>query len=195
MKPSAFSVVLLANLCCRLLSTAAVPVQVEAAGGEVILRFDLPSGVTVQAQKSSDFQSWADVGQTVTGTDQVEELRLGREAVAAAFFRLLEVQAGVAPTPEQFEQQIVGTTFAGYEFTSGTRFDWFGETGNWVYTKTGPDEGGLVFTYDEDGNDPAVYREEIVLTFETPTTGTFRYSEYNFGFEDATSVTTGPFAL
>jgi len=195
MKRNPFLLALLVHLCCHLPLTAAVPLELGAAGGEMFLRFDLPSGVTVQAQQSKDLLAWTDVGETVTGTDQVEEVRLSRDADGAVFFRLQEVQAGLAPTPEEFEQQIVGTTLAGYVFTSATRFDWFGETGNWSYSKTGPDEGLLVFTYDEDNNNPAAYREEIVLTFGTPTAGTFRYSEYYSGFEDPTSVTTGPFAL
>ena len=50
-----------------------------------------------------------------------------------------------------------------------------------------------MLTYDEDGNDPAVYREEIVLTFTSPLAGTYLYYEYTFDRRTYTSW--GPFNL
>jgi hypothetical protein len=42
----------------------------------------------------------------------------------------------------------------------------------------------VVFTYDEDGNNPQVYREEVILTFSTATSGSYRYSEFNGAVEN-----------
>ena len=100
----------------------------------------------------------------------------------------LGTTALMAPEPSVMSEALVGVTWQGYYFQSPTRFDWSGEGGNWSYQKTGPDGGLLIFTYDEDGNDPGAYREEVVLVFETASSGTYRYSEYVGGIEDPGSV-------
>ena len=90
----------------------------------------------------------------------------------------------------------VGKTLGdGYHFSTPTRFDWRGEDGNWSYEKTGPDTALLVFTYDEDDDDPGLYREEVLLTFTTPTSGSYRYSDYYGGVEDPWSVSVSAFSL
>ena len=69
------------------------------------------------------------------------------------------------------------------------------DCGNWSYEKIGPDTALIVFTYDEDDNNPQVYREEAVLTFASPNSGSYRYSEIWNGMEDPGSVSTAPFNL
>ena len=119
-------------------------------------------------------------------------------AVEGGGFYNLKVDLVMSPLPAAFQSQVVGTFLPNTPtyFTSATRFIWDGtETGNWSYTKTGLDTALLVFTYDEDGNDPAIYREEIILTYTGKDTGTFRYSEFNGNVEDPASVVTGPFTF
>jgi len=112
-----------------------------------------------------------------------------------SFYRIkaTATSTGLAPSDTEFTALVVGKTVLDYSFLNATRFNWFGELGNWDYSKIDSTTGKLVFTYDEDGNNPAIYREEFILTFQTSTQGTFRYSEFNFGFEDPGSVSTGPF--
>ncbi len=48
--------------------------------------------------------------------------------------------------------------------------------GNSGYVRTGPDTGTLTYTYDATGNDPALERSEMRMTFTSPTTGSFVYT-------------------
>jgi len=86
----------------------------------------------------------------------------------------------LSPTVEGMAARLVGRTWEGYVFNSPTSFDWEspGHTGNWLYEKTGRQTGLLVFTYDKDGNDPQVYREQMTLTFNREGRGMALYSEY-----------------
>jgi hypothetical protein len=102
----------------------------------------------------------------------------------------------LSPTPAQMTARLMGMTWGSYVFKGATRFEWSGSPGNWSYQKTGRNTGLLVFTYDEDNNDPQIYREEVRLTFTSATSGTYRYSEYYHGQEYAPSVVPSvPFAL
>jgi hypothetical protein len=159
------------------------------------LRFDLEPGVSGRLERSTDLAEWVETGGPIVGGSAIEEVELGALTGGGDFYRLRVDAAELAPSPAQFEAMIVGTLFSGYRFTSPTRFDWNGEAGDWAYSKTGPDTGVLVLTYDEDGNDPSRYREEMVLTFSSPTAGSYRYSEYWMGTEIPSSVGTGSFAF
>ena len=174
---------------------AEVTLHPSLAAGGLRLQFELAPGTTGHLQQSSNLVDWADTGGILTGAAGLQELTIGPLAAPRMFYRLGLTSSDVAPEVSQFRSLIVGTVFAGYEFTSATRFNWRGEGGNWAYTKTGPGTGLLVLTYDEDGNDPATYREEMKLTFATPTTGTYRYAEYWMSLEIPSSVTTGAFSL
>lgn len=78
-------------------------------------------------------------------------------------------------------------------FTSETRFDWNGELGNWSYERVSADVGKITQTYDEDGNDPNTYREELVLNFTAERSGSFNYYEYTNNQE--TESSSGGFGL
>ena len=92
-----------------------------------------------------------------------------------------------APTEATVLEHLVGQTINSTGFTSTTRFNWNGETGNWSYQKISDNVGLLTQTYDEGANDPGVYREETRLTFNSETSGTFVYTEYLFGSLDFTT--------
>lgn len=98
----------------------------------------------------------------------------------------------LSPEAAAFSSLIVGKTLAkgNYKILSNTRFSWHGEGGNWVYTKTGDTTAKIVFTYDEDGNNPNVYREEALLTCYGERF-LYRYSEYYFGAEDLSTISFG----
>lgn len=81
----------------------------------------------------------------------------------------------LAPDAETVAALIPGQTLFGSLFTSATRFDWEGYTGNWSYERVSATEGLLVQTYDAFGNDPGLYREELRLTFVSATSGVFLY--------------------
>jgi hypothetical protein len=83
-----------------------------------------------------------------------------------------------APSAETVATLLPGEVINGASFTSSTRFNWNGELGNWSYVRSSPNIGYITQTYDEDDNDPNIYREETVLTFFTATTGIYVYSEY-----------------
>jgi len=80
------------------------------------------------------------------------------------------------------------------DFLDTTRFTAEGFSGNWNYELLLSSVGRLTLTFDIDGNDPALYREEIILTFSTETIGTFEYRVY---IEDVLQqpTTEGPFNL
>jgi len=174
-----------------------VRLGVVPGDGALQLSYDTVVGNSYELQRSADLDSWevleaARAGNGQTATHEVVPTD------GSWFFRLVitETPAGLAPTREDAVELLVGETLGdGYRFQSETRFDWNGDAGNWSYEKTGPDTALLVFTYDEDGNNPDVYREEVVLTFSTPTSGTLRYSVFYNGLELPGSVSTGPFSF
>ena len=137
------------------------------------------------------------MGTVITGDGLSKTQTVSTVGPPVAFFRVRASQAstGPAPTAAEFTALVVGKTLFTYTFVNATRFNWSGELGNWDYAKASASSGKLVFTYDADGNNPAIYREEITMTFETVTQGTFRYSEFTGNVEDSGSVWTGPFNL
>jgi hypothetical protein len=176
----------------------AVQLNLELGDGVVRLSHETIAGNTYALEQSADLDDWQSAGPARAGDGQTAIHGVELPTVGARFFRLLitGTPAGNAPTETEAMALFVGTTLAdGYHFRSSTRFDWQGEDGNWSYEKTGPDTALLVFTYDEDGNDPGYYREEVVLTFTTSRSGTYRYSEYNGGVEDPGSVSVSSFNL
>jgi len=102
-------------------------------------------------------------------------------AIFAFFFGATpELNASnLAPSVETMTALLPGQRVEGTSFTSATRFDWYGQQGDWSYVRTSTNVGTLTQTYDEDGNDPNVYREVVTLTFLTATTGTYVYREYD----------------
>ena len=175
-----------------------VHLSLELGDGIVRLSHETIAGHTYTLEQSADLDDWQSAGPAKAGDGQTATHEIELSSAGARFFRLLitGTPAGNAPTETEAMALFVGTTLGdGYNFSSSTRFDWRGEGGNWSYEKTGPDTALLVFTYDEDGNDPGLYREEVLLTFATPTSGSYRYSEYNRGVEDPRSVSVSPFSL
>ena len=61
---------------------------------------------------------------------------------------------------------LAGGPYLNYDFISTDRFVFGGdEPGNYTVLRLNDDQITLICTYDEDGNNPSVYREEISLTF------------------------------
>lgn len=178
-------------------TAADLMLRFQPAGNDLRLFFDSQTGTNYQFQVSTNLSNWADLGAVITGDGLSKTQVVSSADQRMAFFRVRGTQtSGVtAPSDAEFTQVVIGKTVLGYTFLNATRFNWFGELGNWDYTKTGSTTGKLVFTYDGDGNNPSIYREEVILTFQNPTQGTFRYSEFNFGVEVSSSVSTGPFDL
>ncbi|MHC1768875.1 MAG: hypothetical protein AB9869_32105 [Verrucomicrobiia bacterium] len=171
--------------------------RIERSANRVFLVFDTHASTNYQVQTSTDLKTWQDHQAPVVGDGSTKTQEVTRADLPLAVFRLsaTAVSESIAPREEAFAAAIVGKNLLGYRLASETRFSWFGEEGNWTYTQVDHVTGKLVFTYDEDGNNPAVYREEALMTFETPTTGSFRYSEINGGKENPASVVNGPFDL
>jgi len=178
-------------------SSANLVLRFEPAGANLRLMVDSQPGTNYQLQVTTNLSSWTDLGTLITGDGLTKTQLVSTAGQRMAFFRVraTTTAAGPAPSDAEFTTVVVGKTVLGYSFLNATRFNWFGELGNWDYTRTDSTTGKLVFTYDEDSNNPAIYREEVILTFQTSTQGTFRYSEFNFGVEDANSVSTGTFDL
>ena len=178
-------------------SRAGLAIRVGKSAGSLNLIFDSQSGTNYQFEVTTNFLVWEDIGGMIAGDGSTRTQMVSVADNPKAFFRLSASPAAmdVAPTQAEFTAAVVGKTILGYLFVNSTHFTWSGEPGLWDYTKTGSDTGKLVFTYDEDGNNANVYREEVLLTFQSSTQGNFRYSEYNFGTEDTTSIDTGPFDL
>lgn len=177
---------------------AAPTLHASLAGGNIQLSFDTQAGMNYQIQIATNLLIWADLGAAVIGDGLTKTQEVATADYESAFFRFIATQppADTAPTDTEFTALFVGTTFDdGYVITTSTRFDWEGDLGNWDYTKTGINTGILVFTYDEGGNDPSLYREVYVLTFDTATTGAYVYSEWTQDVVDPSSVWTGPFDL
>ncbi len=175
----------------------AATVAIGQSDTGMVITFDTELGKTYGIQVSADLEDWADLGVALEGDGLPATHLLADPQVPRGFYRLSVTDNPVelAPTAEQFQELVVGTSIYTYDFVSTTRFEWFDETGNWSYTKTGEDTAKLVLTYDEDLNDPDVYREEILMTFTSPTSGTARYSEYDGSIEVPSSVQLLPFDL
>jgi hypothetical protein len=177
---------------------SALMLQCQPAGDHLRLILNSQTGTNYQFQVSTNLTSWNDLGTLITGDGLSRTQTVSTVGQEMAFFRVRasQVSAGIAPTKTEFTALVIGKTLFTYTFVDATRFNWSGEPGNWVYATTSASTGKLVFTYDADGNNPATYREEIVMTFQTATQGTFRYSEFSGNVEDSGSVQTGrPFNL
>ena len=59
-------------------------------------------------------------------------------------------------------------------------------TGNYRYTRTGPNTGMLTYTYDDTGNAPNVERSDVLFTFTSTTAGTFVYTYIEGGVTQIT---------
>ncbi len=185
------------NIAWEMAVRAALVLQCQPAGENLLVIWNSQPQTNYQFQISTDLTNWTDLGATVTGDGLSKTQTVSTVEPPMAFFRVRASQAsaGLAPADAEFTALVSGKMLFQYVFLSATRFSWSGEPGNWDYAKTSDNAGKLVLTYDEDGNNAAVYREEIVLTFQTPTQGTYRYSEFPFGVEDPASITTGDFNL
>lgn len=141
-----------------------------------------------QEVKSFTFETTTK-GTTLFAT-YVNNVRVGNPEIGTFDFNLS------SPTASEFSSCVVGHfLFQVYRITSATRFSYFNETGNWKYTKTGTTRGVVVFTYDEDNNNPNVFRDEVILTFTSPNSGTERHSEIERGVEKPETVGTSSFFL
>jgi hypothetical protein len=176
---------------------AALILQCQPAGAHLRLILNSQTGTNYQFQVSTNLTTWEDLGMVITGDGLSKTQTVATVDQPMAFFRVRTGQdnAGPAPSDAEFTALVIGKTLFTYTFVDATRFNWFGEPGNWDYAEISSNRGTLIFTYDEDGNHPAIYREEIVLTYQTATQGTYRYSEFNFDFEDSGSIRTGFFNL
>jgi hypothetical protein len=178
-------------------SSAALIVQLERSGNDISLAFDSQAGTNYQLQVSTNLSQWDDRGAVIAGDGGSKTQLVSNLGQPQAFFRIKASQpaADLAPSVAEFTAVVVGKSVLSYSFLSATRFSWSGETGNWTYTKTGNNTARLVLTYDSDGNNPAAYREEVLMTFQTSTQGYYRYSEFYSNIEYAGSVSNGTFDL
>ncbi len=174
-----------------------VYLQLESTEAGLTLTHETVADAFYELQQSSDLVNWESMGPATAGDGQLASLEFVPMADICWFFRLVitEAPVGLAPTEAEAAALFVGTNWEGYAFSSATRYCWRNECGNWSYEKTGPDTALIVFTYDEDNNNPDIYREEVVLTFTTSTSGQYRYSEFWYGVEDPGSVGMAPFQL
>lgn len=111
---------------------------------------------------------------------------------------LLDLSANsFAPLRETFvrtmHQRSITTAAGTTVFNENGRFNFNnGETGDWSVSEVDKDRLLLVQTYDEDGNNPGVYREELLLTFDGTTQVAVNYREYDGGsldFETNATIT------
>lgn len=181
---------------------SATPIlQCEPVGNNLRLIFTSQTGTNYQLQVSTNLLIWEDSGGLITGNGLSQTQTVSTLNQPMAFFRVRATQtsADVAPSTAEFTALVVEKMLFDYSMLSPTRFSYVDNTGtfpgNWTYTKTSGDQATLVFTYDDGNNDPTAYREEILLTFQTPTQGSYRYSEYYSNFEYLPSVSTGQFDL
>jgi len=187
------------TVCLATTGLCAQNAQLAFGRSDTVLRleFSTESGKVYDLESSLDLNHWDPPVWSHAGDGQVASYEVSLADAVLRFYRLAVrgPDAGLAPEPSVITDALAGVTWQGYNFQDATRFDWQGEPGNWTYEKTGPNTGLLVFTYDEDGNNAAAYREEVILEFETPTTGTYRYSEYLHGIEDPGSVSGSAFVF
>ena len=99
----------------------------------------------------------------------------------------------LSPSAVEFTSLVVGKRLFEYGILPESRFSWEDEGGNWSYEKTSASAAELVFTYDDDGNESSVYREQIEMKFEDALSGSFIYSEWTVG--ERTSSLEGSFSL
>ena len=106
------------------------------------------------------------------------------------FIPTVLVSAGNAPSEAEMLLILPGQEFRDtvgfYNFLNDTIFTWneppdVPEFGKWSYELLSADVGKLTLTYDEDGYDPELYREEITLNFSDPASTVFEYQEYEYG--------------
>ena len=193
MKASIHRLALFSLICSSALCAGEIRLTLIRTGNVLQISFPTETGKRYELVSATDLQTWGASLLSKTGDGQTILHELDTSADAVQFFRLVvqDSPGGLAPTLDRATELLVGGTWAGYDFNTTNRFDYQGENGNWTYQKTGPDTGLLVFTYDSDGNNANVYREEVVLEFVTETTCNYRYSEYNGGVEDPESIGTG----
>jgi predicted DCC family thiol-disulfide oxidoreductase YuxK len=173
--------------------------SITLATDQVTIGYISESGAYHELWASSDLinDEWNDLVDSQYGDGSQKTVTLSKGSYDSRFFRLVTLET-VAPSSSEFAALVVGKAIedTDYIFTSSTRFSWFGETGNWSYVRTGANTATLTFTYDEDANNPNIYREEALLTFTTASTGTYNYGEYNSNVLDGSSVVSGaPFSL
>jgi hypothetical protein len=186
----------LAAAFAHTLSAQEVRLQLVQDGLSLQVSYDTIEGKTYNLQASADLVTWEDTGISKAGDGLAALHEVGPAGPDPRFYRVMvgEGVTDLAPTPTQMTEILVGTVQLGsYSFISPTEFKWKTEPGRWTYEKTGADTGTIVLTYDEDGNDPAVYREEYRLTFTSARAGTYLYYEY--WLDRQISSSSGPFSL
>ncbi len=193
MNASLYRFGLLSLVCVSSLGAADIRLTLTRTGDLLQISFPTEVGKQYALESATDLGAWGAALLSKSGDGQTVLHDVDTSAAPARFFRLVveDSAGGLAPSQEEAAELLVGGSWGGYEFVSTNRFDWNGEDGDWSYQKTGPNTGLLVFTYDADGNNPNVYREEVVMDFVTETTCNYRYSEYNGGVEAPGSVNTG----
>ena len=164
--------------------------SISHSAGVVSIEYPGEIGRCYEIWASTDLASgeWTGPLDTRIGAGRDESVRFRTPGFRKRFFQLRA--SDLAPEPSQFAGLVVGTTLpnSNYLITSPTRFSWFGETGNWAYSKTAKNTGQIILTYDSNGNNASQYREVVLLTFETRTSGTYDYCEFIANVCDPSSV-------
>lgn len=175
------------------LSGQGADLTISHSPGQVTLGYLAETGRCYEVWATTDLDSdtWTGPIETRIGTGNEEAVPISTAGFDRRFFQLRI--SDLAPGAVDFQNQVVGGMLAdtNYRMTSATRFSWFGQTGDWTYTKNDADSATIIFTYDAYANSPAIYREEISLTFTGKGTGTYDYCEYNFNVCDSESEIMG----
>jgi len=169
----------------------------QRSGSAILLSVATSTGTNYQFQISTNLLQWHPLSLVVQGNNRVATQHVNSAGSSPAWFRVAanSVSASVAPEDGSLTAALVGQTLLDYTFISSTRFQWQTVQGNWDYSKNGNFTGRLVFTYDEDNNDPGIYREEVLLSFISTTFGSYAYSEFYSNLQNASSISTGVFEL
>ncbi len=134
---------------------------------EGTFQFPTDPGFSYSLKRSSNLAFGSFSEETITGNGQPGSLSFDDSASTdgAAFFRVERAPVATAPEPAAFASLIGGKTYRGFSFTSNNRWSSFGLAGNWSYEATGAQNGRLVLTFDDLGNDPLLERDQYDFDF------------------------------
>ncbi|MCP5524284.1 MAG: hypothetical protein H7A46_22335 [Verrucomicrobiales bacterium] len=152
-----------------LLPAEALEVTISQSAEGVIISYPTQSGCFYEVWASTSLEpgGWTGPHHTSLGDGSPETRPFPTDGLAVRFFQVREFE--LAPSPAEFAAFVDGKNILNNCASADNRFFFDGvsgpEPGNWGYSKTGKGTGLLVLTFDEDANNPAIYREEIGLVF------------------------------
>ena len=150
-----------------------------AQTGKMILTFDDLGNDPLLERDQYDFDFGADgnlatveTSQSAFEDDEMDDL----------FEYALDLTTNsFAPESGLLAELLVGNTYLDITFDSSTRFTFGGdEPGNWSFAYPDSNTVVLTFLYDEGGNDPGFYRDEVTLSFNGTKDVPYAYREFEF---------------